>query len=183
QRVYTDRVAAALDDATTEWRRLTGRGYGLIDTYRTEDAAYIVVAMGTIADTAIAVVDHLRAAGRPVGCVTVTSFRPFPADALWNVLRDPGAVAVVERTDDPAAHDNPLTREVKAALFDHAAEGKLVPRVRSVSAGLGARDVGPGDLAAIFDWLSDHTVPADRRYATVGVRHPLALETRPLDLR
>ena len=42
----------------------------------------ILVAMGTIADTAIAVVDHLRAQGRPVGCVAVTAFRPFPAAAL-----------------------------------------------------------------------------------------------------
>ena len=69
------------------------------------------------------------------------------------------------------------------ALFDHAAEGALVPRVRSVSAGLGSRDVGPGDLAAVFDWLSDHRAPAEQRYATLGIRHPLALEARLLDLR
>jgi len=42
QRVYTDRVPAALDDAMTEWNRLTGRHYGAIDTYRTEDAAHIL---------------------------------------------------------------------------------------------------------------------------------------------
>jgi pyruvate-ferredoxin/flavodoxin oxidoreductase len=59
----------------------------------------------------------------------------------------------------------------------------MVPRVRSVSAGLGSRDVGPGDLQAVFDWLGDHRAPAERRYATLGIRHPLALETRPLDLR
>src|SRR4029078_12711261 len=122
QRVYTDRVAAALDDATTEWRRLTGRGYGLIDTYRTEDAAYIVVAMGTIADTAIAVVDHLRAKGRPVGCVAGTSFRPFPAAELGKPLKKARPVGVVERTDEPLAATNPLTREIQSALYDAAAE-------------------------------------------------------------
>ena len=90
---------------------------------------------------------------------------------------------MIERTDEPAAHDNPLTREVKAALYDHAAEGELIPRVRSVSAGLGSRDVGPGDLAAVFDWLADHRAPADQRYATLGIRHPLALESHALDLR
>src|SRR4029078_7907849 len=124
QRVYTDRVAAALDDATTEWRRLTGRGYGLIDTYRTEDAAYIVVAMGTIADTAIAVVDHLRAQGRPVGCVAVTSFRPFPATELAEALQQARTVGLVHRTDEPLAAANPLTREIQAALYDAAAEGE-----------------------------------------------------------
>jgi pyruvate-ferredoxin/flavodoxin oxidoreductase len=92
-------------------------------------------------------------------------------------------VAVVERTDEPAAADNPLTREVKAALFDQAAEGAVVPRVRSVSAGLGSRDVGAGDLVAIFDWLVGRQPGADRHYAVVGIRHPLALAADPLDLR
>ena len=183
QRAFYDRLPGELDSAFAEWAALTGRRYGGIEPYRTEDATEVVVAMGTMADTATAVVDHLRSRGRPVGCVAVTSFRPFPAEALWRALRDAQAVAVIERTDEPAAHDNPLTREVKAALFDHAAEGVMVPRVRSVSAGLGSRDVGSGDLAAVFDWLADHRSPPERRYATLGVRHPLALQAQPLDLR
>ena len=183
QRAFYDRIPGALDAAFAEWGDLTGRKYGSIEPYRTEDAAEIVVAMGTIADTATAVVDHLRGEGRPVGCVAVRSFRPFPADALWHAVGGARAIAVIERTDEPAANDNPLTREVKAALFDHAAEGALAPRVRSVSAGLGSRDVGPGDLAAVFTWLADHGTPAGQRYATLGIRHPLALEARPLDLR
>jgi pyruvate-ferredoxin/flavodoxin oxidoreductase len=183
QRAFYDRIPGELDAAFEEWGDLTGRRYGSIEPYRTEGATEIVVAMGTIADTATAVVDHLRGEGRPVGCVAVTSFRPFPAEALWAVLSGARSIAVVERTDEPAAHDNPLTREVKAALFDHAAEGALVPRVRSVSAGLGSRDVGAGDLAAVFDWLADHQAPPEMRFATLGIRHPLALETKPLDLR
>jgi pyruvate-ferredoxin/flavodoxin oxidoreductase len=183
QRAFYDRLPGELDAALAEWARLTGRRYGGIEAYRTEDAAEVVVAMGTMADTATAVVDHLRSKGRPVGCVAVTSFRPFPAQALWAALRNARAIAVVERTDEPAAHDNPLTREVKAALYDHGAEGVMVPRVRSVSAGLGSRDVGSGDLAAVFDWLADHQSPPERRYATLGVRHPLALQAQPLDLR
>jgi pyruvate-ferredoxin/flavodoxin oxidoreductase len=43
--------------------------------------------------------------------------------------------------------------------------------------------VGPGDLAAVFDWLADHRAPAGQRYATLGIRHPLALESQALDLR
>jgi pyruvate-ferredoxin/flavodoxin oxidoreductase len=183
QRAFYDRLPGQLDAAFAEWAALTGRRYGGVDAYRTEGATEIVVAMGTIADTATAVVDHLRSRGRPVGCVAVTSFRPFPAEALWAALRDARAVAVIERTDEPAAFDNPLIREVKAVLFDHAAEGVMVPRVRSVSAGLGSRDVAPGDLAAVFDWLADHGAPETQRYATLGIRHPSALLAQPLDLR
>ena len=184
QRAFYDRLAGELDDAFAEWARLTGRRYGRIAPYNCDDASEIVVAMGTIADSATAVVDYLRWQGRSVGSVAVTSFRPFPAEELRACLARATSVAVVERTDEPAAADNPLTREIKAAIFDQAATGAAVPRIRSVSAGLGSRDVGPGDLAAVFDWLArTDAASADPRYATVGVRHPLALDSVSLDLR
>ena len=183
QRAFYDRLPGELDSAFAAWTELTGRSYGGTQAYCCQDADEILVSMGTMADTATAVVDHLRARGRAVGCLAITSFRPFPAEAVWNAVHNARAVGVVERTDEPAAHDNPLTREIKAALYDHSAEGTMAPRVRSVSAGLGSRDVGAGDLVAVFDWLADHHAPAERRYATVGLRHPLALVTKPLDLR
>lgn len=182
QRAYTDRLPAILADAYAEWARLTGRPYGPVATYRTDGAQEILVSMGTIADTAIAVVDHLRAAGRPVGCVAVTAFRPFPSAELVAALRSARTVGVVERTDDPLAAANPLTREVRSALYDVAADGGLIPRVISVSAGLGSRDVAAGDLVAVFDRLADHGAEAQRHFV-VGIRHPLALPAVAVDLR
>src|SRR6266508_2698862 len=136
QRAFYHRLAEELRLSMHGWTELTGRHYGLVDAYRCEDAESVLVAMGTIADTAVAVVDELRRAGRRVGCVAVTSFRPFPAARLAAVLKDARAVAVIERTDEPAAADNPLTREVKAGLADVAAAGAHIPLVASVSAGL-----------------------------------------------
>jgi pyruvate-ferredoxin/flavodoxin oxidoreductase len=182
QRAYYDRVRPALDEAFALWAELTGRAYLPVRQHRCSDADEILVSMGTIDDTAEAVVDVLRGDGRPVGCVALTAFRPFPADDLRRTLRKARTVAVVERTDEPAAADNPLTRETKAALYAAAAEGVMVPRVLSVSAGLGSRDVGAGDLAAIFDWAAVHG-ERDRDYAVVGIRHPLALPARPIDVR
>src|SRR6266508_4739451 len=182
QRAFYHRLAEELRLSMHGWTELTGRHYGLVDAYRCEDAESVLVAMGTIADTAIAVVDELRRAGRRVGCVAVTSFRPFPAARLAAVLKAARAVVVVERTDEPAAADNPLTREVKAALSDLAADGGRIPRVFSVSAGLGSRDVAAGDLAAAFRWI-EAPAASDRRFAVLGVRHPLALERMPLEIR
>ena len=182
QRAYTDRIAGALEGAMAEWSRLTGRGLAPVVTYRTEDAREILVAMGTIADTAIAVVDLLRAQGRPVGCVALTAFRPFPSEAVAAALAEARAVAVVERTDEPLAAANPLTREIRAALYDAAAEGGLVPRVRSYVAGLGSRDVSAGDLVAVFDDVAERDESA-ARVRVLGIRHPLALPSTPLDVR
>lgn len=183
QRAFYDRMGAALGDAMREWGEATGRHYDLIETYRTEDAEQIVVAMGTIADTLLDVVDHLRGRGRRVGCVAVTSFRPFPAARLAAAIRGARAVAVVERTDEPASADNPLTRETKAALGDAAVDGRPVPRVVSASAGLGSRDIPAGDLVAVYDWIADPQELARRRYAVLGIRHPLALERASVELR
>jgi pyruvate-ferredoxin/flavodoxin oxidoreductase len=183
QRAFTDRLPGIVDRACAEWTALTGRELATIAPYRCDDAAEIIVAMGTIADTAIAVVDHLRTLGRPVGCVAVTSFRPFPAEALAHVLRGARAVGVVERTDEPTAAANPLTREVRSALYEAAAEGAMVPRVLSVSAGLGSRDVAAGDLIAVFDWLAERGERTGGQFRVVGIRHPLALPRVPADLR
>jgi pyruvate-ferredoxin/flavodoxin oxidoreductase len=183
QRVFYDRLVGSLADAMGEWEELTGRSYGVIASHRTADADQIVVSMGTMADTAIAVVDRLRAAGRRVGCLAVTAFRPFPAEALGEAVRNASAVAVIERTDEPAAHDNPLTRELKAALADIAGGGARIPRVVSASAGLGSRDVAAGDVAAVFDWIADADQMRQRRFAVLGIRHPLALEKVAIDIR
>lgn len=182
QRAFYHRLAEELRLAMHEWTTLTGRTYGLIDAYRCDDADTIVVAMGTIADTAIAVVDALRANGQRAGCVGVTSFRPFPAARIAAALVNARAVAVIERTDEPAAADNPLTREVKAALADRASDGASIPRVFSVSAGMGSRDVAAGDIAAVFRWI-DRPAAANGRFAVLGVRHPLALAREPMEIR
>jgi pyruvate-ferredoxin/flavodoxin oxidoreductase len=182
QRAFYHRLAEETRLAMHAWTDLTGRPYKLIDAYRCEDAETIVVAMGTIADTAVAVVDELRRAGRRVGCVGVTSYRPFPEARIAAVLKHARAIAVIERTDEPAAADNPLTREVKAALADVAAAGERIPLVGSVSAGLGSRDVAAGDIAAVFRWLQQ-PLSSERRFAVLGIRHPLGLARMDLDVR
>jgi pyruvate-ferredoxin/flavodoxin oxidoreductase len=183
QRGWYEKLPEIAERAMAEWTELTGRRYGLIDAYRTEDADYIMVSMGTMADTALAVVDALRDQGRKVGSVTVTSFRPFPANQLAAALGHAKVVAVVERTDEPAAADNPLTRELKSALADAAMNGAPLPRVISVSAGLGSRDILPADLVAVFDWAADEKAVRTRRKAVLGIPHPDALPRPKFNLR
>jgi pyruvate-ferredoxin/flavodoxin oxidoreductase len=183
QRAFTDRVLASLHAAMEEWQELTGRPYGSISAYRTEDADLVVVSMGTIADSTPDVVDYLREQGVRAGCVAVTGFRPFPAQELAATLGGARAVAVVERTDEPLAASNPLTRETRSALYALAELGLPVPRIVSVSAGLGSRDVSAGDLAAVFDWIGQPAGQDDRQMAVLGIPHALALPTHRLELR
>src|SRR5262249_15811313 len=147
-----------LKDCFEEFYRRTGRKYDVLEPYRCEDADYILVGMGCYMETAKATVDYLRSKGVAAGALTVFVFRPFPAKQIAEALKDCKAFTVFERMDDPlSTAGNHLTREVKAAFCDAVTgqngQGKIerVPRIYSGAAGLGSRDVRPGDIIAAFD--------------------------------
>jgi pyruvate-ferredoxin/flavodoxin oxidoreductase len=188
QRWYYDRIVPALEEAFDEFARKTGRRYGFVEPYRCEDAEYILVGMGCYMETAKAVVDYLREKkGIAAGCLTVFVFRPFPARQIVDALKNCVAFTVFERMDDPlSTTGNHLTREIKAAFCD-AMNGQngqekieRIPRIYHGSAGLGSRDVRPGDIIAAF-----HNMMIDGQdYFCVGIDHPLALKvTEDPDLR
>jgi pyruvate-ferredoxin/flavodoxin oxidoreductase len=187
QRWYYDRVGPALEEAFAEFGRKTGRLYGMVEPYRCEDADYILVGMGCYMETAKATVDYLRDKGIAAGCLTVFAFRPFPGKAIVDALKGCQAFTVFERMDDPlSTAGNHLTREIKAAFCD-AVTGQngqdrvgRVPRIYSGAAGLGSRDVRPGDVVAAF-----HNMMHDGQdFFCVGIDHPLALKrTDDPDLR
>src|SRR5436190_748037 len=80
QRWYYDRVDGILEEAFEEFARKTGRKYGFVEPYRCEDAEYVLVGMGCYMETAKATINYLRdVKGIAAGCLTVFTFRPFPA--------------------------------------------------------------------------------------------------------
>lgn len=187
QRAYTERIPGALDEAFGLWGKLTGRQYGAVMPYRITDddgpAARVIVAAGTLAETAAATADVLRARGERVGVLTIAVYRPFPTGAIVAALRGASSVAVIERTDEPLAGAGPLTREIAAALY--SARLPHPPALRGVAAGLGSRDVAPGDIAAVFAWLdtSVQVTAGATPFAVLGVRHKLALARLPINAR
>ena len=181
QRWYYDRVEESLEDAFQEFYRKTGRRYGFIDAYRCEDAEYILVGIGSYMETAQTTVDYLRdVKGIAAGCLNLYCFRPFPARQLVDALKNCKAISVIERMDDPlSTTGNHLTRELKAAFCD-AATGQngqaplaRIPKIYSGAAGLGSRDVRPGDVIAVFDNMQRE----GEDFFVVGIDHPLTLET------
>ena len=47
-----------------KFKKLSGRGFGLFEEYRTEDADYIMLLMGSAAGTAKQAVDEMREQGK-----------------------------------------------------------------------------------------------------------------------
>lgn len=188
QRWYYDRVGPALEEAFELFAEKTGRKYDVVMPYRCEDAELIIVGMGCYMETVQQTVDYLRKTkGIPVGGLTVCCFRPFPARQIVEALKDCTAFSVIERMDDPlSTTGNHLTREIKAAFCDamtgQNGQEKIdrIPRIYNGSAGLGSRDVRPGDIMAIVD----NMVQDGQDYFCVGIDHALALKvTEDPDLR
>lgn len=179
QRTYYDRVEPALEEAFELFYQKTGRRYGFVEPYRCDDAEFVLVGMGCYMETAKVTVDYLRSKGVRAGCLNVCVFRPFPARQIVEALKNCTAFTVFERMDDPlSTTGNHLTREIKAAFCDALlgvnGQDKIdaIPRIYHGAAGLGSRDVRPGDIIAAFHNMQR---PDGRHFFCVGIDHPLAL--------
>jgi len=170
---FFEHIPALFDQCAAEFKALTGRDYNRIDTYRCEDADYVILGQGSMTVQAAAVADWLRDNRKiKVGVVNITMFRPFPGDLLGSVLKGKKGVAVLERTDQPLSEDLPLMREVRStvtkcmengreecyadyAKYEHA---KDMPTLYSGCYGLGSRDLQPeGLIAAVENMLPGAT--------------------------
>jgi len=191
QRFYYDRVQAALLEAMEEFERLTGRRYGLIESVAMDDADYAIVSIGSTSETAMATAGHLRSVGFRVGVVNVVSFRPFPGPELVEALQGVKAVSVIERLDVPLAVDNPLTAELESA-FAKAVMGvegypsiSRIPRIYSGCAGLGSRDVTPGQMVACVKNMAERPPGKNgwpgKRFFVLGIdyKDSLPVEDEP----
>lgn len=175
QRLYYDTVESAILEAMEEFARQTGREYGLIDCYRMEDAELAIIGMGSMIETCEATVDYMRESeGIKVGCIHINVFRPFPAKQIVDALKNVKSFAVIERMDNPMAESNPLTMEIKSSFADALMKAEIdrIPMIYSASAGLGSRDVRPGDFTAITRHMLNKN---EQSYFVLGIDHELTI--------
>ena len=179
QRYFYDRFPQIMQRVMDEFYSLTGRRYAPVMEYRLDDAEFAIVGMGSLLETATATAKYLREKeGAKVGTLHVTSFRPFPGPQIVDALKNVRAVAVTERMDNPIAQSNPLAAEIKAAFADALSGAPGYPKidqapvVYSGSAGLGSRDVRPGDFVAVIEHLR---AKKNQRFFVLGIEHPLSL--------
>lgn len=141
-----DRAISVAEESDAEWRRLVGRGYGIIEAYRCEDAELVIATMGSMCGTVRHAVDEMRSRGRAVGLLKVRLFRPFPVDALREALAGVPDVLVLDRNCSPGT-GGVLHQELKAALYGLAG----APRIHGYLAGVGGVNVTPGKIEEFVD--------------------------------
>lgn len=151
-----------------EFEKVTGRKYGLFDTYQLEDAEYAIVVVNSTAGTARATIDAMRAEGKKVGMLKIRVFRPFPMEEIADALKHVKVIAVMDKAEGFSAAGGPLFAEVRSALYD----AKERPMMINYVYGLGGRDVRTSDIATVyndlFKTLKDGQV--NEVYKYLGVR-------------
>ena len=135
------RVPQRLAEADRDWRERFGRGWGVVERYRCEDADTVVVTMGSMCGTARVAVDAMRDAGLAVGLVKVRLFRPLPVAALRAALAGVRDAVVLDRNHSPGT-GGVLYQELRAALY--GMDG--APRVHGLLAGVGGVNVPPAKI-------------------------------------
>jgi pyruvate ferredoxin oxidoreductase alpha subunit len=126
---------------------------GLIHTYRAEDAETIVVALGSVLGTIKDVVDELRKQGVKIGVVGITSFRPFPLEAVRAALGHAQRVLVLEKALAVGV-GGIVSANVRTALAG------IQLHCYTAVAGLGGRPITKASLRGLFaDAVVDRLEP------------------------
>jgi pyruvate-ferredoxin/flavodoxin oxidoreductase len=193
---FAEPILQFLEDAYKDFGELTGRHYGLITKYKTDDADTVFVSLGSAAENIEAAVDYLRETrGIAVGSIHINVIRPFPEAAVVEALKGKKNVIILERTDEALSPDNPLGKDIRTAISKAiqtegrpAQEGlptlslNDVPRIFAGTYGLGSRDFRPEHIIGAYEFATANRARKDGKTAAdgvsffvLGIDHPYAV--------
>lgn len=147
---YYNAVPDIVEHYMREIEKITGRVYHPFDYHGDPNAENVIVAMGSVCDTAHEVVDYLMAKGEKVGILKVHLYRPFCAEYFFKALpKSVKKIAVLDRTKEPGSLGEPLYLDILNLFYK--AENK--PEIVGGRYGLASKDTTPSQIIAVFDNL------------------------------
>ena len=144
------KVKAVVLDVARDFEKLSGRKYGIFETYRLEDADIAMVILNSAAGTTKDVIDEFRDKGIKAGLLKPRLFRPFPFEEIAEALKHTTAVCVMDRADSFGSY-GPLFMEVASALYPLERKPLLMNKIY----GLGGRDYLPSHAAQVLAELHE----------------------------
>ncbi len=153
KRLQTEIISRAKDivlQVSDEFAKMSGRSYGIFESYRLEDAEVGIVIMNSAAGTTKDVIDLYRDKGIKAGLLKPRLFRPFPYEEVADALKHLKAVCVMDRADSYGGR-GPMFMEITAALCNVAERPKLINKIY----GLGGRDYMPDQAEQVLRELDE----------------------------
>ena len=143
----------AIADTEKEFAEIFGRKYsGLTENYRTDDADYVIVTLGSIAGLCRETADDLRENGVKAGVVRIRYMRPFPNEEIADVLRNVKAYAVLEK-DISFGNEGTVFTNVNSALK----KAEVNVKGCNFIGGLGGRNISAADIEKIYSDIATGT--------------------------
>ena len=137
---------SVIAEAEGKFEAIFGRKYtGLTENYKTEDADYILITLGSIAGLVREIVDKLREQGEKVGLLKIRYMRPFPNEEIAQAVKNAKAVAVLEK-DISFGNEGAVYTNVNSALQK---AGINIPSSNYIG-GLGGKNISPDEIENIF---------------------------------
>lgn len=149
QRAAFDNARKIVPEVMEEFAKKFGRKMSVVESYKTEDADAVLVALGSMCGTAQYVVNKMRTEGKKVGLLKIVMFRPFPADEVKEMLKKVPVVGVFDRSSCLGYETGPLCAEITEAVH-----GTNV-NIQHFIGGLGGRDVSPMTIEKAYNELLD----------------------------
>ena len=139
-------VKDVVKEAEERFYKIFNRSYtGLIECYRTEDADYIIITLGSISGLVKEVVDNLREKNKKCALLRLRYVRPFPDKEIAEAVSSAKAVSVLEK-DISFGCEGTIFTNVNSALKKHNVG---IPCTNCI-AGLGGKDIGEEEIEGIF---------------------------------
>ena len=163
---FYNAAPAILEKTLKQFKEVTGRSYELIDYYGDAAAEYVIVVMGSAAETVQETIDYLNQQGEKVGLLKVRLFLPFPKEQFAAALpKTCKAIAVLDRTKEPGASGEPLYKEIVTTAMENPTSfaGKKIIGGRY---GIASKDFNPAMVKAIFSELQKSE---PKNHFTVGI--------------
>jgi pyruvate ferredoxin oxidoreductase alpha subunit len=140
-------VQRVLDKVCEEYKGVSGRNYGALETFGMEDAEAAIICLGSTAGTAKEVARKLRAQGKKIGVIKLWLYRPFPTEQLNDALKNVKALAVFDRAISFGAPYGALCSDVISIMHTLKASSKIF----NVIYGLGGKDIHTSELELVFN--------------------------------
>ena len=171
---YYEHVDDVVESYMQEISKITGREYHPFNYYGAPDAEHVIVAMGSVTDTAREVVEYLVDKGEKVGLIAVHLYRPYsPKYFLKAMPETVKRIAVLDRTKEPGAGGEPLYKDVRDMYYDR--ENR--PLVVGGRYGLSSKDTTPAQIISVFENLKQEK-PKDQ--FTIGIIDDVTFSSLPM---
>ncbi len=141
----------AIVQADEEFSKRFGRGYGVVEKYKIDDANIAILTYGGLYGTVREAIDYLRNKDVKVGAIKLRLLRPFPVEELLKSIKDLKALIVIDRA---IAFGSPIDGPVAMDILTSMKLRNMDIPLYSYIAGIGQRTVLEDDIVGIYE----HTV-------------------------